>query len=511
MRYEEEDRSRGEHHMLSTEGGSWRSHGEKGCTPTPREEDHDHVRDDLAGSSAIYRPFVSPRPRPDRSARRFAAAPARSRSNLSPSMASFHPGNPRQDPSSNDAVPALLRLVQNYARYPIYRVNKAYRSAQPFSTTTSKNSANNLNTPTQGTPSTHRYSLRSMQSNAAPLRKLDETSNHLLHSCQMSPHNAFGSAEMVNELQRQYEHKPTKTRPVSPPPAPTATDLYLAQARLPVVRCATPKKLLVVLDLNGTLLVRPSRARSRDFIIRPGVQQLLDYLFDNHVVMVYSSAQPANVEAMVQELVSKKRAKALAGVWGRDKLGLTPAQYEEKVQVYKKLEKIWEDSRVQATSVNGQLWSQANTVLIDDSHVKALSQPHNLVQVPEFTNKKKLSLEEKRREHEVVASLRAKLEELKWSNDVSRHISRWQTGELASPRATKLSPLPKSPLREIGTGSNHVDNSTPDGVDSFDDVVTQAALEKDMRNLTTAPSTRGEIDRMDQPAISADEWKEFLK
>ena len=208
-------------------------------------------------------------------------------------------------------------------------------------------------------------------------------------------------------------------------------------------------------------------------------------------------------------LFSKERAKLLAAVWGRDKLGLNPAQYEEKVQVYKRLENVWEDERIQATCLHGKRWSQTNTVLVDDNHLKALSQPHNLIQVPEFTKNLHQTKRAKRRELEVVASIRAKLEELKWAHDVSRLILRWQTGELEPPRGTKLAPVHEP--------AGKVDSKLPSEVETCTDNVSvdvtnvpelanaQAALERDMENLTTDPGD------MNEPAISADEWKEFLK
>ncbi len=392
----------------------------------------------------------------------------------------------------------------------VYRVNKCYRSAKMLSNATSRDSGENLNTLIEGSTRPHGYSLRSRQGNTAPLIMLDDVSFAQRPSGQIATSNGSGSAKMFNALQPRYKHKQTPPQRVSPPPAPAATDLYLTQARLPPLRCAVPKKLLVVLDLNGTLLVRPNRSQSRVFIIRPGVHQLLDYLFANHAVMIYSSARPENTEAMVEVLVSKKRANSLAAVWGRDKLGLTAAQYNEKVQVYKKLEKVWGDEQIQATCVRAQRWNQANTVLVDDNHLKALSQPHNLVQVPEFT-KKKLTKEEKRREHEIVASIRAKLEELKWANDVSRQILRWQTGEIEPPRASRLSPLPTSPDGKPGWRPSQIAESTSDIVESVEEGAdAHAALQRDMENLTTEPSARDELDHTNEPAISAEEWKAFL-
>jgi len=253
--------------------------------------------------------------------------------------------------------------------------------------------------------------------------------------------------------------------------------------------------------------------RPRDFNIRPGVHPLLEYLFKNHVVMVYSSARPENVKAMVDALATKKQAQSLAAIWGRDKLELTPAQYNEKVQVYKKLEKVWQDEQIQATSLGKQRWNQTNTVLVDDSHLKALSQPHNLIQVPEFT-KQKLNKEQQRREREIVASVRAKLEELKWADDVSRHIWRWQTGQMEPPRATKLSPLPQSAIAETADQPNAMADdllSSDTDESSGGAAIDAAALEQDMQNLTTEPRAKSESHCMNEPAVSADEWKEFLK
>ena len=201
----------------------------------------------------------------------------------------------------------------------------------------------------------------------------------------------------------------------------------------------TPQKLLVVLDLNGTLLVRPNRKHDpTKFKIRPGVTQLLDYLFTNHVVMVYSSARPDNVSGMVNNLIHPKLRKEMAGIWARDKLDLTKQQYNNKVQVYKKLEKIWADKDVQSKVEPGRKWNQSNTVLVDDSQVKGLAQPHNLLQVPEFENNAPKEggaplREWQLKEQAIVKSLELKLEELKWQVDISRLVREWQTGKRTAP------------------------------------------------------------------------------
>jgi NLI interacting factor-like phosphatase len=524
--YEGKSRLHGEHPMLSVRGDSWCPHKHEERTLIKREEYRDQYRGDNKNRNPYDRPHMSRARRPNHPSTPATRASARAHPNLSPSVQAFQPGGVGQDTSSNDVVPGPPRSVPGCSRYPVYRVDKHYRSANSSSTTSHRSSRSSIDALTQGAAGSGRYFLRSRKLNVSSPWNLTGGSICLdqfdpSHTI-VSQQNVHGAAGVPDAWQHQNEHKQMSPRRVSPPPAPTATDLYLAQARLPVVRCAAPKRLLVILDLNGTLLVRPNSVQPRIFNIRPGVHQLLDYLFHNHVVMFYSSARPANVEAMVDALVNKKRAKSLAAIWGRDKLELTPVQYNEKVQVYKKLEKVWADEQIQATCLDGQRWSQANTVLVDDSHLKALSQPHNLIQVPEFTKKTALAKTEKRREHEIVASLRAKLEELKWAHDVSRHIFRWQTGLIEPPRASKLSPLPKQAAGK--TGDEPSEPLTADSADDTDEagggveIVSndrindvQAALEKDMEKLTTDPSASDESSRTNEPGISAEEWKEFLK
>ncbi|KIW71591.1 hypothetical protein, variant 1 [Phialophora macrospora] len=220
--------------------------------------------------------------------------------------------------------------------------------------------------------------------------------------------------------------------------APRPTREYKRKAALESETRNRPQKLLVILDLNGTLLVRPNKSRPKNIIVRPGIPTLLDYLFRNHVVMVYTSAKPQNCAAMIEKFFRPDQRAALAAVWARDRLGLTPEQYDNKVQVYKKLEPIWQDSAIQMKAEPGKRWDQSNTVLVDDSQIKALAQPHNLLQIPEFLNNEpKLGLQAKLDwrldEEAIVQSVQQKLEELTWQVDVSRLIREWQTGKRHAP------------------------------------------------------------------------------
>jgi hypothetical protein len=103
-----------------------------------------------------------------------------------------------------------------------------------------------------------------------------------------------------------------------------------------------PGRKLVVLDLNGTLLLRSKG--NRKVWARPYFQSFLSYLFHPSVstpklespsadskagldVMIWSSAQPHSVDFMVESIFGLKHAKQLVAVWDRTRFGLTEKQY----------------------------------------------------------------------------------------------------------------------------------------------------------------------------------------
>ncbi|MCJ1307533.1 hypothetical protein MMC25_001179 [Agyrium rufum] len=221
--------------------------------------------------------------------------------------------------------------------------------------------------------------------------------------------------------------------PISPKKAPVPTEAYTNQASREPKRLTHPQKLLLVLDLNGTLV---ARKRGRPIVYpRPYLDAFLTYCLAEHKVLVWSSARPENVEAMCKQIFeshgtcvghetdsgesrsyTRRMTRSstatlsdiLLGQWGRNTLGLSRAEYKEKVQVYKRLETVWNDQHVQAgyppasphvtadilppstqvdvspkDTAQGK-WSQANTLLIDDSVLKACAQPYNHIEIPEF-------------------------------------------------------------------------------------------------------------------------------
>lgn len=237
------------------------------------------------------------------------------------------------------------------------------------------------------------------------------------------------------------------------PVAPVPTNVYLEQAALPPRGLASPQPLLVILDINGTLLYRCHRRLPPLFKKRPGLNNFLAELLDRYIVMIWSSSQQPTVDALLTGLFEdfpERRTKIIAE-WGRTKLGLTPSQFSRKVKVYKKLETAWADKAIQAKypipqsteELGADLfkrafaqaneaadnqetfhslpfrWDQSNTVLIDDSSYKASGQPYNIIEVPEF-KKKSNSVEAN-----VFPMLLQKLKELSTSDDVSRRIRFW--------------------------------------------------------------------------------------
>jgi hypothetical protein len=79
--------------------------------------------------------------------------------------------------------------------------------------------------------------------------------------------------------------------------------------------------------------------------------------------------------------------KNVIGVLSRDHLGLTQAQYDSNCDVYKDLDRVWEDGKIQSAHPNGGTWNRSNTLLIDDTMQKGETQPYNIVVVPSYQPK----------------------------------------------------------------------------------------------------------------------------
>ncbi|KAF1844510.1 HAD-like protein [Cucurbitaria berberidis CBS 394.84] len=203
-------------------------------------------------------------------------------------------------------------------------------------------------------------------------------------------------------------------------PAPQPTPEYLSQAAEEPSVIDPPGRVLVILDLNGTVLYRPNR-NAKTMIERPFLKPFLRYLFQNFSVMVWSSAKPDNVKSLVTQSLDKDLQSKLVARWARDSFGLSPTNYTQNVQVYKNLRLIWSRDVIQQHHPEyaaGKRFGQHNTVLIDDSAIKASAQPHNLLEIPEF------AATPEQMEGDVLREVAGYLELLRHQADVSQFISK---------------------------------------------------------------------------------------
>lgn len=229
-------------------------------------------------------------------------------------------------------------------------------------------------------------------------------------------------------------HQTTSPRPVhrerkvEPSPGsggiPNPTVQYLTACTSPPSSLRDPQHLLVVIDLNGTLLYRPQKKRPTHFSMRPHAQTFLKYCITTFTVVIWSSARPHNVDAMCETILTPNMRSKVAAIWARDKFGLTRTDFNLRVICYKRLSKLWEDPDIARTHPaydEGLRWDQTNTVLIDDSREKARSEPYNLIEVPEWYGNRN-------ERDEILPQVHDYLNHLSKHSDVSAclHSSPWK-------------------------------------------------------------------------------------
>ncbi|KAF9475558.1 hypothetical protein BDN70DRAFT_864692 [Pholiota conissans] len=211
------------------------------------------------------------------------------------------------------------------------------------------------------------------------------------------------------------------TRPPLPPKPPKRTEpreSYLAISSQPSPHIQNPSdaRKLIVLDLNGSLVLRSAHSRRippprgggsfdpyadptqlrplRTVHRRPYLSSFTSYILHEETkkwldTMVWSSAQPHSVADMVEHCFGNRKSE-LKAVWARDTLGLTADDYHKKSLTLKDLEKPWAELPLtQATQVKEEEKTSADTtksaashsalttLLVDDSPAKAALQPWN--------------------------------------------------------------------------------------------------------------------------------------
>ncbi|KAF8926293.1 HAD-like domain-containing protein [Dissophora ornata] len=159
----------------------------------------------------------------------------------------------------------------------------------------------------------------------------------------------------------------------------------------------TPRKLLVILDLNGTLFYKEDSPK-KTIHARPHLSPFLKFLFKHCRVMIWSSARPSSVENAVKVLGG--RVDEIDRVWSRANFKLSEVDYHRKVLTLKDLEVVWKaigTERLTASFEDRQdggrcgIYNQTNTVLIDDSPHKSQLQPYNCIVLPKFNRERAFS------------------------------------------------------------------------------------------------------------------------
>lgn len=223
-------------------------------------------------------------------------------------------------------------------------------------------------------------------------RRSYSTSSHPGQQSQQSNNNHQQQPTRPNPRPPRNNKKPAPPADrdaILPPSArsggvPSPTPSYLLRASFLPQTLQNPRPILVVIDLNGTMLFRPNRKQPFNFVERPHARRFLNYCIETFTVAIWSSARPENVEKMCSQLLTPQQLDAVVATWGRNKFGLTLADYNARTMCYKRLDKLWADPKVAASHPLGEAWNQGNTVLIDDTAEKARSEPHNAITLPEF-------------------------------------------------------------------------------------------------------------------------------
>lgn len=141
--------------------------------------------------------------------------------------------------------------------------------------------------------------------------------------------------------------------------------------------------------------------------------------------MIWTSMQKGNVERILAKILSKEQREELVGCWTREDLRLG-RNFGEYVQTYKRLGWVWGDEGVNPLGREevgrggggGRRWGVGNTVLVDDSWKKAVSEPWNHVVVDEWEGPGRgVGLEDRE-----FLRVREVLEEVRRVDDVARGI-----------------------------------------------------------------------------------------
>ncbi|KAI9017017.1 HAD-like domain-containing protein [Gaertneriomyces semiglobifer] len=158
------------------------------------------------------------------------------------------------------------------------------------------------------------------------------------------------------------------------------------------------KKILLILDLNGTLLERvtpkhrqAANANPRcppvpDFVLarahayfRPYLDAFLEGIFKHYAVAAWTSANPKNGQPMTQAIFGHYTPQLAFG-WDRTHCSDVKNSFRDH-SCRKDLYNVWHDPVVNREGI----WNEKNTILIDDTAAKAAYTPDNGLHLPPYT------------------------------------------------------------------------------------------------------------------------------
>ncbi|KAI5287752.1 hypothetical protein KEM52_001438 [Ascosphaera acerosa] len=157
----------------------------------------------------------------------------------------------------------------------------------------------------------------------------------------------------------------------------------------------------------------------------------MEALLHEHAALLWTTSRPETVRRLVPAVFRARVRRGLRGVWDRSSFAdeMTPAQYDAKTQVYKRLDRVWADPAIQRgrlppeeeeqTAIAPIPWSQADTLLVDDSWQKGRAQPFNLLEVPVFTARRNAH------DDATLPILLRQVRVLAWYADVSCKVREW--------------------------------------------------------------------------------------
>lgn len=159
----------------------------------------------------------------------------------------------------------------------------------------------------------------------------------------------------------------------------------------------------------------------------------METIVTDHNAMIWTTSKPTTVRTILPVALKGRVRRKLCEVLDRSSFNLNRVQYFSKTQVYKELDRIWNDKTLQRkreeqtktvrkklpqTKIIRGWWNQSNTILIDDSWQKAAKQPYNLLEVPAFTDSNA-------GDEVTLRMVLRQLRVLSWYDDVSCKIREW--------------------------------------------------------------------------------------